>query len=153
MGTGPGALAVSASVDREDNTYAAGDTVTLAVDVTEDAFVWVFDTGTSGKVHRIYPNEFDESNFVRAGQPVLIPGPDANYDFQVSRPAGLELLTVIASKNSAALAADLVADVSIPGIPFVALRGDAASVAKDISVSLRKEHPVWASDMAVIRVE
>ena len=148
-----GTLAVMASVDRDDSTYAAGDTVTLAVEVTEDAYVWVFDTGTSGKVHRIFPNEFDGQNFVQAGRPVLIPGPDANYDFQVSHPAGLELLTVIASKNDAVLAEDLVADASIPGIPFVALRGDAELVAKDISVSLREEHPVWASDVAVIRVE
>lgn len=146
-------LAVSASVDRDDGVYRAGDAVRISVEVTEDAYLWVFDTGTSGKVHRIFPNRLDQNNFVRAGAPVTIPGPDANYDFQVSHPRGRELLTVIATADDSPLVEHLVEASASNGSPFMTLSGNAASVAKDISVSLREDHETWARDVAVIRID
>lgn len=145
------ALVVSATVDRADGLYDHGDTLTLTVETTEDAYVWVFDTGTSGKVHQIFPNLYDDNNFVRKGSPVAIPGPEAEYEFAVSRPSGPELLTVIASRDSAPLAQELVAEETGAG-PFLPLRGTAVSVAKDLSVSLREHHPTWARDHRLIKI-
>ena len=145
-------LAVSATVDRSDRTYRHGDNLVLRVETTEDAYVWVLDTGTSGKVHQIFPNRHQRDNLVRAGTPVEIPGADAKYQFAVSHPKGMELITVIASRNDTPLTQDLV-DNAVAAGPFLALRGNAASVAKDISVALREKHPVWTRDQQVIRVE
>lgn len=149
-GAGDG-LAVSATVDRADGLYEHGDTLTLTVETTEDAYVWVFDTGTSGKVHQIFPNLYADNNFVRKDSPVAIPGPGAEYEFAVSRPSGPELLTVIASRDSAPLAQELVAEETGSG-PFLPLRGTATSVAKDLSVSLRERHPTWARDHRLIKI-
>ena len=148
-----GTLAVSARVDRDNGVYRAGDAVQISVEVTEDAYLWVFDTGTSGKVHRIFPNRLDEDNFVRAGAPVTIPDPSANYEFQVSHPRGRELLTVIATTDDGPLVDHLVEASASDSSPFVTLTGNAASVAKDISVSLREGHKTWARDVAVIRID
>ena len=149
--TGSG-LAVSTAVDRADARYRHGDTLTLTVDVTEDAYVWVFDTGTSGMVHQIFPNRHDADNFVRAGKPIAIPGEGAEYQLLVSHPKGAELLTVIASKDSNPLTQNLI-DKEMQAGPFLALRGDAASVAKDLGISLKKSHPKWVDHHQVIHIE
>lgn len=145
-------LSVMTTVDRPDARYRHGDSLELTVDVTEDAYVWVFDTGTSGKVHQIFPNRHETDNFVRAGKPVAIPRDGADYQFLVSHPQGAELLTVIASKDSTPLAQDLIDKETKTG-PFLALRGDAVSVAKDLSISLKKAHPSWVGHHKVIHIE
>ena len=130
---------VKTAVDRPDARYRHGDTLTLTVDVTEDAYVWVFDTGTSGKVHQIFPNRYESDNFVRAGNAISIPPPGSEYQLLVSHPKGVELLTVIASKDDIPMTRDLV-DQDTEAGPFLAL-GDADSVAKDLNITL-KEKPV-----------
>ena len=153
-GPGEAGLSVFASADRGDGgAYKDGDKVRLSVEVSEDAYVWVYDTGTSGKVHQIFPNRFEEDNRARAGEAVSIPGPEANYDFQVSRPQGRELITVIATTSDRPLAPQLLqTEVSGGDGPFLALVGDAASVAKDLSISLREDHPVWTKAQTTIRI-
>ena len=146
------ALAVKTAVDRPDARYGHGDRLVLTVEVTEDAYVWVFDTGTSGKVHQIFPNNHESDNFVRADIPIAIPSQDADYELLVSHPMGVELLTVIASKDSTPLAQDLVDEETQAG-PFLALRGDAVTVAKDLSISLKKAHSSWVGHQQVVYIE
>ena len=145
-------LAVNTTVDRPDARYQHGDTLTLTVDVTEDAYVWVFDTGTSGKVHQIFPNRHETDNFVRAGSAVAIPGDGADYQLLVSHPKGAELLTVIASKDNVPLTRDLV-DGDTEAGPFLALRGDAVSVAKDLKISLKAKPASRVVHSQVIHIE
>jgi hypothetical protein len=146
------ALAVKTAVDRPDARYGHGDRLVLTVEVTEDAYVWVFDTGTSGKVHLVFPNKYVSDNFVRAGSPIAIPSQEADYELLVSHPAGVELLTVIASKDGTPLALDLIDQETQAG-PFLALRGDAVTVAKDLSISLKKAHPSWVGHQQLIYIE
>ena len=147
-----GKLSVRASLDRADSVYKDGEKLVLTVSTTEDAYVWVFDTGTSGKVHQIFPNRYEKNNFVRAGAPVSIPGADSKYDLAVSHPRGAELITVIASKDDTPLTRDMI-DRETGAGPFLALRGTASSVAKDLSVTLRnKKKEAWARDHRVILI-
>ena len=145
-------LKVNAAVNRQDRTYKNGDNLTLTVETTEDAYLWVFDTGTSGKVHQIYPNRYTTDNFVQAGMPIEIPGPDSEYQFTVSHPKGVELITIIASEENLSLTENLVDNAMATG-PFFALQGNATSVAKDLSVTLRSKQPVWTLDQQIIRIE
>ena len=150
--TGARGLAVRTAVDRPDGRYRHGETLTLTVDVTEDAYIWVFDTGTSGKVHQIFPNRYESDNFVRAGSAIAIPSDGSDYQLLVSRPKGAELLTVIASKDSTPLTRDLI-DRGTEAGPFLALRGDAVSVAKDLSVTLKAKPASQVVHNHVIYVE
>ena len=123
----------------------------LTVETTEDAYIWVLDTGTSGKVHQIFPNRHDESNFLAANVPLEIPRADSKYRLAVSHPRGAELITVIASKNKTPPTGKLIDESG--GGPFFALRGDVTAVSKDLSITLRDEHPVWTKDEVVVRIE
>ena len=145
-------LSVSASVDRANRKYRHGDNVVLTVKPSEDAYIWVFDTGTSGKVHQIFPNRYAKNNFVKAGAALRIPGSGAKYMLTASRPKGAELLTVIASKTNASLTAEMMPKGN-GNSPFLALNGTAQSVAKDLSITLRKKHRVWARAQQVILID
>ena len=145
-------LSVSASVDRANRKYRHGDNVVLTVKPSEDAYIWVFDTGTSGKVHQIFPNRYAKNNFVKANAALRIPGSGAKYMLTASRPKGAELLTVIASKTNASLTAEMMPK-GHGNSPFLALNGTAQSVAKDLSITLRKKHRVWARAQQVILID
>lgn len=148
-GGAAGELTVHAEVDRADGLYEQGDLLTLTVMTSEDAYVWVFDTGTSGKVHQLFPNRYDGNNFVRGGARRQVPEAGAEYDLVVSHPPGAELLTVVASTENALPTADLIDDGAAAG-PFYAMLGDAASLAKDLHLSLsRSEAPAAVAHRVV----
>ena len=147
-----GSLAVSATLDRKSRRYKHGDDVVLTVRTTKDAYIWILDTGTSGKVHQIFPNRYEKDNFVRAGVAVRIPRADSKYRLAVSRPKGAELITVIASRENRPLT-DALLDDALSNGPFKALRGTAESVAKDLSISLRKVRSEWTSDQQVLVIQ
>ena len=140
-GSASGHMAINATFDRPDRIYKHGDSLSLTVEATEDAYIWVFDTGTSGKVLQIFPNQHETDNFLRAGTPLVIPSSDSKYQLIASRPTGQELITVVASKNNTPLSQELIDRETESAGPFLMLRGTAVSVSKDLSISLKKNHP------------
>ena len=145
-------LSVVATLGADKRTYKPGEEVTLKVSANEECYIWVFDTGTSGKVHQIYPNKFEKKNFLAAGRTLRIPGPRSKYRLAVSPPRGKELLTVVAVKDNKPLTRHLIDQVT-SGSPFPALRGTAASIAKDLSITLRKQDQAWTSHQVVFRIK
>jgi len=145
-------LAVSATLDRPSRRYRHGDQVVLTIRTTEDAYVWILDTGTSGKVHQLFPNRYERDNFLAAGVPLSIPQADSEYVLAVSHPRGVELITVIASPENTPLT-DALIDEAMSAGPFAALRGTADSVAKDLSISMRRKQSTWAADQQVLIIE
>ena len=146
-----GVLALTTTLDRADGKYRPGESMALTVETSEDAYVWVFDTGTSGRVHQIFPNEHATDNFMRARQAVTLPGEDAKYQFVAAEPAGVELLTVIASREDTPLTDGLV-DRQTGAGPFLALQGTAASVSKDLKITIDKKHPKSVVSHQVFRI-
>ena len=147
-----GTLSVVATLDRPNGTYKKGENVMLKVKANEDCYIWVFDTGTSGKVYQVYPNKFDKKNFLVAGKTLSIPGKNSKYQLAVSPPIGKELITVVASKENRPLTPDLI-DQNASSGPFVALRGTAETVSKDLSITLRKQKQEWTSDQVVFHIK
>lgn len=145
-------LAVAASVDRPSRVYAQGDSVVLTVTATEDSYIWVFDTGTSGKVHQIFPNRYETDNFLTAGRTLQIPQGDSNYALAVAPPSGVELITVVASKDATPITADLIDEDASAG-PFLVLAGTGATISKDLAITLKEKHPTWTKDQVAFRIE
>src|SRR5688572_32374405 len=81
-------LRVTAWVDRQNDSYRAGDSVQLFVKTNRDAYLTVIDVGTSGKVHVLFPNKYNSDNRILAHQVLQIPGADAPYRIRVGGPSG-----------------------------------------------------------------
>ena len=143
-------LNITTKLDRTDGIYKPGEELKLTVETSEDAYIWVFDTGTSGHVHQIFPNKYEEDNFVRAGQSVTLPEADAEYQYIASEPEGVELLTVIASRDNSPLTQDLIDKETLAG-PFWAL-GNADSFSKDLIFVIKRDHPKSVTRHQVFRI-
>ncbi|WP_179166018.1 DUF4384 domain-containing protein [Azospirillum agricola] len=143
-------LAITASVDRKDGVYRPGDKVELTVQTSKEAYVTVVDVGTSGKVHVVFPNQYQTDNRVRGGQAVKIPGGSDSFDLKVGGPAGTEVLKVIATTGPQPLFKP--EQLSKAGA-FMAYKGDAAAAVKDLTATLRENGAgTWAEFTKVIRI-
>jgi hypothetical protein len=83
--------------EEKKDTYNAGDSVTFVFVTDRDCFVTLIDIGTSGKVTKIFPNEFQADNKVKAGVENRIPAQGGTFRFRVDPPAGLEFVKAIAT--------------------------------------------------------
>jgi hypothetical protein len=70
-----------------------GQFVKFRVEAAQDCFVGLWDV-TDSKVIQLFPNEFEQDNRLRAGQPRLVPG---EKTIRAKVPSGVEHLYVIAS--------------------------------------------------------
>ena len=143
-------LKVTAWVDHTDNTYGFGEKVLLSVQTNKDAYLTIIDVGTSGKVHIIFPNQYQQNNMVKAGQVVKVPGATAKFDLQVSPPAGTELIKIIATTKSGDL---IPANAQTAAGPFKAVNKSTANLVKDLEVVVRQDTGnQWADYDKVIKI-
>jgi hypothetical protein len=135
LGAAAAGIKVSAWVDRPDATYRPGDTITLMVKASRDAYITVLDAGTSGKVHVVFPNRYQSDNRVQAFEVVRIPGEGSRIRLAVHGPAGREVLKIFASEKpidylDVRRLAEAGAYYTVPG--------DAQTIARDLSVELNE---------------
>lgn len=128
----PGSIQVSVTADRQDATYAIGETVHLTMAVNEDAYVTVLDVGPTGQVVQLFPNQFQTDNRVHAGRPVEIAGAGSGAKITVGGPVGAELIKVIASSKPVSVVTE--AQLQGRGV-FRSVEGGAATVLKDLQVA------------------
>jgi Domain of unknown function (DUF4384) len=95
----PGSLAIATLLDHPDATYGVGETLRLAVKSNEDAYITVFNVGTSGKVTQLFPNGYQADNRIRAGQILEVPSASSESRIKVGGPVGTELIKIIATSR------------------------------------------------------
>ncbi len=74
--------------------YRDGESVRIYFRVTRDAYVYLFDRDTRGTSRQIFPNYYDQENYLRAGVTYSIP--DNHYSLVVEGPPGREELDAVA---------------------------------------------------------
>ncbi len=143
-------LKVTAWTNRPNNTYTFGEQVVLNVKTEQDAYLTVLDVGTSGKVHVIFPNQFQKDNRVAAGQVIKIPDPKANFTFQAEGPAGYELIKVIATRSQLPLFTNHHPESAGP---YRVLKGAPSNIARNLSATLHEQHSgQWGEYNHTIRI-
>ncbi len=81
--------------------YYSGEPIRLAVRSAENAFLYVFSVNTvTGEIGLLYPNELAPQKMqIEAGKGILIPDPNAAFEFCVVPPFGEELVVALAVKK------------------------------------------------------
>lgn len=128
----PSTLSILTLLDRQDATYAVGETVRLAIKSNEDAYVTVFNVGASGKVTQLFPNAYQTDNRVKAGEAVEIPSAASGAQIRVTGPVGGELIKVIATSKPVTIIPDtqFTKDSGI----FRSLEGGVEALKRDLDV-------------------
>ena len=80
-------------------TYSIGDEVRISVRAAETSYVYVFDVKPSGEITQIFPNRFDDQNYLRANQTMTLPPSGSRYQFNIAPPRGLSKVIAVASKT------------------------------------------------------
>ena len=126
--TGPAPLEVSITTHLGDaQVFRDGDPLSFFISLSGDAHVLILYEDASGVVSQLVPNPRLRSNFVRAGDFISMPPPDAPFTLRVSAPFGAETVWLIASEKP------------LPGLPnsaradgVVRIRGDVAAIRKNL---------------------
>ena len=87
----------SASLSVEKQSYDIGEPITINFRVSRDAYVFIFSKDPTGVEQQIFPNFYDQSNFVRANRTRAIP--DGGYSLQVTGPGGRNEITLVAVRE------------------------------------------------------
>lgn len=90
-------------VDRKDATYKAGEEIVFSFKTNQDCRLTLFNVGTSGEIHILFPNEHHQDNLVKAGSTYRIPAEGAKYLFKAQGPAGEDVVKAIATLEKVAL--------------------------------------------------
>ncbi|MFO7882557.1 MAG: DUF4384 domain-containing protein [Kosmotogaceae bacterium] len=80
-------------------SYYTGDTLNLSFVVSDDSYVAVLDIMPNGRVDVLFPNKYDQNNFMKGGKTYSLPTDRAstNYNLKISSDRGREIILVIAS--------------------------------------------------------
>jgi hypothetical protein len=79
-------------------TYVTGETLVLAVQPIDDAYVYCFYQDSSGNVARIFPNRFQSGPFVAGNQRLEIPSDgEDSFVIRFDPPGGKETISCIAA--------------------------------------------------------
>lgn len=96
-----GTFDLSVRVDRgAGGVYVEDEKMTIDVSTEEDCYIAVFNINVKGKTNILFPNPWEQNNFIRAGELRQIPAPESeDYDLVISEPFGIETIKVVASRT------------------------------------------------------
>ncbi len=80
-------------------TYKAGEEIIFCAKASRDVYIQIFAADSQNNVYRIYPNAFESSNFLKAGEITTIPNDryESSFKFEVQPPTGNEVVFAFAS--------------------------------------------------------
>ena len=78
-------------------TYQEGDLMTVTVEAGRDCYLRLYVINADQEVAQLFPNKWQTEHFIRAGETVQIPGPNAAFRLRMTEPFGREILKAVAS--------------------------------------------------------
>lgn len=107
--------------------YSVGDPITVSVQPSADAYIYLFDVGSDGHISLFAPNGYDgpRGNWVRGGQKATFPRVGAGYSLTVGGPLGQNRILALASRQPLSLS-DIATFAGQQGFGRVSLQGEAA---------------------------
>ena len=95
----PAPQGLTARIWVDQAAYSVGSHLQIHFEVSQDAYVYIWDVDPTGAVCLIYPNQSELNNHVGAGTHTL-PGAGLPYQLTVTEPTGNEYLQIVATTTS-----------------------------------------------------
>ncbi len=93
IGNGP---FVEAWVDHDDAIYMTGEPLRVFFRTDSDCYIAVYNIETGGSESRLFPLDNDDG-WVKANRTYQLPPENANFDYIVTGPEGVETIIILAS--------------------------------------------------------
>lgn len=142
---GPSPSGLSIQLKTEYLVYSPKEALKLSIELSRDAYVYLYDINPAGQVTLLFPNGFSRNNLVKAGKYTLPDNP--SYSFVVTEPMGLESLQALAFTKSVPLL-ELSAQGDLDQHPFPMLSSDAKALKPQVQkmIEITVEPGEWAAD-------
>ncbi len=127
-------LGLSLWTDRDDGVYHQGDLLTVYFTVEQACYVTVYNVEQGGEATLLFPPEGDDG-WVEAGETHRLPPEDADYDYRISGPEGVETIVAFASQEMLPLM-----DVDDPDI-----------ISASVDISIKESEPAELTLVSVPR--
>lgn len=135
----------SIDIQTDHAVYSPKEQVRIVVELSDDAYVYIYDISPQGNVTLLFPNGFTRNNFLKEGRHVL--PPTADYSYIVSRPLGTEVLQAIALVKPIPILS-LTAQSNLDVHVFPQLSDNPISLSPQVQqmISVNAEPGEWATD-------
>ena len=78
--------------------YQLNEKIKIGVRLSASSYLYLFHLNSQGNTAQIFPNKYDQNNFLRGNETVYIPN-STRYSLRISGPEGLDHVVAIASKH------------------------------------------------------
>jgi len=131
-------------------TYHPGEKVQIKATVNEDAYLYLFSIDAKGEIVRIFPNQYQDDNFVQGGQTITLPAEGDPYTFEVDKDLGVNKVFAVASRDP--LDFDDLLDIQKNAVFAVYSQQGQDAFAKEVSGVLSSiDDDAWSSDVVLYR--
>jgi hypothetical protein len=141
----PSERQLSIQIKTDYQVYSPNEALKLSLELSRDAYVYIYDINPAGRVTLLFPNGFSRNNFWKAGKHTL---PDnSSYSLVVTEPLGLESLQALALLTPIPLL-DLGPQRDLKEHPFPQLSGSAITFKPQVQklIEITVEPGGWAAD-------
>lgn len=76
--------------------YKDGERLVLKIKSDKDCYIKLLHTAVDGKITLIFPNKFENNNFIKANETYEFPSKSMGFDFVLGEPYGIETIHLIA---------------------------------------------------------
>ncbi len=83
-------------LDSDDYTFHPGDRIKIFFKVNRDCYVAVYDIDAGGRENLLFPLQ-GENGYVQKDRVYELPPPDADFDYEITGPEGIERIIFLAS--------------------------------------------------------
>lgn len=82
------------------SSYQLGEFLSIKVKAKRSGYLTIFDLMPNGEVQILFPNRFQQDNYIQAGKVYKLPAREDPFRLRISRPKGLDqLLAVVTEKK------------------------------------------------------
>lgn len=79
--------------------YRVGDNLRIYFRAEKDCYVYLYHESADGNIQLIFPNEFNDNNYIIGGQTYTIPDPSYDFQFIVQPPLGTEKIKALVTSE------------------------------------------------------
>ena len=89
----------SLTPDREESVYSSGDRIVFTFKAEEDSYITILNFTPSGQIVVLFPNQWVEDNYVRAGEEVRIPTEGQGFSMRAGNVVGVDVVKAVATNK------------------------------------------------------
>lgn len=128
-----------------DSTYELGTLLNIRVKAKRSGYLTVFDLMPNGEVQILFPNRFQQNNYIQGGKVYKLPAREDPFRLRISCPKGLDQLLAVVTEKKKKLVRE---DFSHYSQNFPKLRDSKGEVVEQVKkgVNVIPAEDWWAAD-------